>query len=260
MAKLKLAGLLLAGLIAAALIATALIAIGLSRWQIDRTDPPTQTAIPFAVTTVTNDNTNVASRARLPEASSISSIIAPTNTTNTSPPLAIHDAATSLGPLSSSQLEWLAAHGYQDLPDGTDIADAERQRLHAEAVSGATAAIHRYAAVAAIRGDADAITWLHRSATQGSTQALLRIALWHSREDTTAQATDSAMAWLLVAQRRGDPFAHDLMVSISDRDITPAIEQQADALYRDLESDRYRHGLPAFDHQSFPTSASTSTP
>ena len=165
----------------------------------------------------------------------------------------LHDAQTLLGPITPGQQQWLLAHGYQISQIDTDLPAHEREHLRAAALSGDAQAVDHYAALAALRGQSDAVHWLKQSAANGSTQALLRLAMWHNPPSGVVDKPE-AIAWLLVAQRRGDPFAVHLLEQLSAQDDAQgaASVARAEALYQQLEHERYRRGLAAFANTTFP--------
>lgn len=157
-----------------------------------------------------------------------------------------------LGPLSGAQHSWLSEHGYNNAMETGALTAEDLRLLHANAIAGAHAAIDAYAAVAATRGQSDAPHWLEQSAIHGSTLALLRLATWHSVADLGTDRQDAAIAWLLVAQQRGDPLAPTLLAQLAGDGISATATAQAQSLFQRLENGRYRRGLPPFLNQPFP--------
>lgn len=160
--------------------------------------------------------------------------------------------AAILGPLSDTQHRWLREHGYNNAMETGAHTAEDLRLLHANAIAGAHAAIDAYATVAATRGQSDAPHWLEQSAIHGSTLALLRLATWHSLADGGTDRQDAAIAWLLVAQQRGDPLAPTLLAQLAGDGISATARAQAQSLFQRLENGRYRRGLPAFVNQPFP--------
>ena len=169
-----------------------------------------------------------------------------------SPGMQFSEASQDLLAFSPAQREWLKTHGHDVMPTNPELSADALMLLRAQAVSGADVAVAQYAAIAALRGEPDAPVWLQRSASNGSTQALLRLAAWHSRVDADEAEQTLAIAWLLVAQQRGDPFAPILLDRLASEGISTAATQLAQDLYLELEHKRYRRGLPAFEPQPFP--------
>ncbi|HEX4911534.1 MAG TPA: hypothetical protein VFV64_12310 [Permianibacter sp.] len=158
----------------------------------------------------------------------------------------------ALGSPSPAQRDWLRRHGYAATPEHADLDPSDQAHLHAQAVAGDRDAIDRYAALAAMRGDEDAVAWLQLSAANGSTLSLIRLAHWHAQQPSPENQL-TAQAWRLLAMQRGDPLAAFLPEESATAGEVDAIAARADQLHEQLETLRYRQGLAAFIIEPFPT-------
>ena len=162
-----------------------------------------------------------------------------------------HVLNEALGNTSATQHDWLLRHGYAARPAHADLDPSAWAHVHAQAVAGDRAAIDHYAALMALRGDADAVTWLQLSAANGSTLSLIRLAHWHALQSAPEDQL-TAQAWRLLAMQRGDPLAALLAsdsATAADADVVAA---RAFQLQQQLEALRYRQGLAAFVFEPFP--------
>ena len=158
---------------------------------------------------------------------------------------------------------WVESRGY--LPQEYLVEhEYDLALLHAEALDGNMHAQQIMAShlLSQQRFD-EAKLLLEKAASLGSSRALLMLA---QAEMTQAQNTfpvneslmERARAWLLVAEKRGDPMGRIALhyfglTPPEDTQTSLSIQQLSEAYYNKLTKKRLQYGLPEFSDAAFPS-------